>query len=144
VDFEGWMDSIRGSEDDWHQSIQVAGKETYKITTMEERKQWAEDPVLKAIAGPRPLPTLETLMQARDGDRQLLGLNKDVKTQAVHPADMTYMDFLAENRRDEFGKTRTMVAIGQLWKEHKAFLEEEVTEDDPEEVTEEVAVGASD
>lgn len=129
VDFDRWMDSIRGSEEDWNQSIQVAGKETYKITTVEERKLWAEDPVLKAIAGPRPLPTLETLMKARDGDRQLLGLDRDVKTQTVHAADMSYTEFVTENRRDEFDRARPMAEIGKLWKEHKAFLKgEEVVE----------------
>ena len=139
VDFDRWMDSIRGSEDDWNQTIQVAGKETYKITTVAERRQWAEDPVLKAIAGPRPFPTMEMLVAARNGDRNLLGLATDVKTGTLHPETMTYTEFVSENRRNEFGKARPMAEVGKLWKEHRAFLRgEEVLTDEKDEVTEKV------
>ena len=144
VDFDRWMDSIRGSEDDWNQSIQVAGKETYKITTVEERRLWAEDPVLKAIAGPRPLPTLETLTQAKNGDRGLLGMRIDPETKSVIPADMTYKEFMVENRRDEFGKARTMVEIGNLWERQKRLLAEDEIGDEAEAETVEAAVGEGD
>ena len=125
VDFDRWMDSIRGSEEDWNVAIQAAGKETYKITTRAERLEWPNDPILQAIAGPRPLPTLETLMKARDGDKRLLGGGVSEATTEIHPVDITYREFVSENRRDEFGKVRKFAAIAKLWNEHKANLKDE-------------------
>ena len=128
IQFDRWITSIRSSTEDWLNTIDEAGRVSYKVTTPEERALWPQDEYLKKIAGPEPLPTVETLMRARDGDRQLLGLTKDVKTGTTHPADMTYMEFVVENREDEFGKFRNMVTIGKLWQEHKAFLKGEEPE----------------
>ena len=122
VAFDRWIASSKGAMEDFLNTIDEAGKVTYKITTRDERLEWPDDPILQKIAGPKPSPTVETLIKARDGDRKLLGLDKDVKTGITSPADITYTEFMVENRNDEFGKSRTMVAIGKLWKEHKAFL----------------------
>ncbi len=75
VQFDRWIESIRSSTEDWLNTIDEAGRVSYKITTPEERALWPQDEYLMKIAGPKPLPTVETLMAARDGDRQLLGLN---------------------------------------------------------------------
>jgi len=144
VDFESWIADVDQNSVHWDMAITVMGEKKFPLASSEERDKWPENPHLTKEAGPKPFPSRETLIKAMNGDRDLLGLRFDTKTQTIHPVDMTYRDFLTENRRDEFGKTRTMVAIGQLWKEHKEFLEEEVTEDVTEEVTEEVGVGASD
>jgi hypothetical protein len=137
VTFDRWIESVQGSTEDWDKLIDKAGRETYKLVTREERMEWPKDPVLLALAGPRPLPTVETLIKARDGDKTLLGLTTNAQTGETHPADITYKEFMVENRRDEFDKPRTMAAIGQLWKEHRAFLADVVIPE-PEPVEAEV------
>ena len=140
VAFPEWIASVRGSEDDWDMAIQQAGKETYKITTREERLDWPNDPVLQGVAGPRPYPPVEILEKARDGDRQLLGLNMDVKTKSIHAEDMTYLEFVKENRCDELGKSRQMSEVGRLWRLHNAYLVEDAKLIEQLEATEEAEI----
>ena len=76
VDFDRWISSVQGSMDDWNLAISVAGKVEYKNYTPKDRKEWYSDPILRALAGPEPSPTVETLTKAMNGDPDLLGLPK--------------------------------------------------------------------
>ncbi|KKL97924.1 hypothetical protein LCGC14_1829570 [marine sediment metagenome] len=136
VDFEGWIADVEQNNTHWDMAITVMGEKKFPLASSEDRDGWAENPHLTKEAGPKPFPSRETLIQAKNGDRKLLGLDKDVRTGATNPIDMTYQEFVAENRRDEFDKTRTMVAIGVLWKEHKDNLamDEMKKSEEPEKV----------
>ena len=143
VDFEGWIADVEQNNTHWDMAITVMGEKKFPLASSEERDKWSENPHLTKEAGPKPFPSRETLIKAMNGDKGLLGLRRDAQTQEVIPIEMTYREFLVENRRDEFGRVRPMAEIGALWKEHKEFLEE-AKEDKAEAETEEVTVGTSD
>ncbi len=142
VAFPEWIASIKGSQDDWDKLIEVAGRIEYKNYTPADRAEWAEDPILLRHAGPKPYPTVEMLEKAMGGDRVLLGLDYNVNPGMAQAADMTYREFVQDVMTD--GKS--MAAANRLWKEHRAFLEEdeigeiELPNLEPE-VEEEVTVG---
>ncbi len=125
VDFEGWIADVELNNTHWDMAITVMGEKKFPLASSEDRDGWTENPHLTKEAGPKPFPSVETLMRARDGDRELLGMGKKKKEPTVNPVEMTYQEYVAEHRVDEFGKTRQLAVIAAEWDRHKAHLKED-------------------
>lgn len=149
IDFRGWIEQQERGEEEWYVELRKQAREAYKRLDPAEVGTLENDAYVRERTGPKPWPSSTVLKLAQSGDKQFLGFEKldtehrealglaredaqqiaaaakakvTVSAGGIPAPPDTYPDFISWAFRYQGVKDFGQGA--QMWREHKAALQE--------------------